>query len=891
MVLADQVSDYTLRPQELRQMCLWDFVAKAEKAYGGKTGAPEASIEGDEEEVDGLFEDESVNNIGNTRIAGKRKKVVERYRFLPEHDECHRKHVRLREHDVVPVPIGPALPRRDQPEARARYCRLMLILFKPWRVLSDLRRAGESWEDAFNVLSSTMDAGHVRVVDNMQILHECRDSRNDHMQTRFRERSKNNLVYRSGERGSGNDVDEVDMSEVLEHLEDIDRMSSRRIDEANRDAQECLHELTNAGFFETSCRTPSVFDDAMGLESAVQDDCALEDEWKYTYEQRKAAWKLEARESERDVVAVTTTTINQIRDEATCVDELPVVAELGSAETGSDAGTGGDMLLGHIIERWTLNTEQKRAFEIVAKHTMAEKPEQLLMYLGGPGGTGKSRVVNALRDFFNSRKENRRFRLAAYTGVAARNIGGATLHALLQMNELGRNMSAKSRRDLGAMWEGIDYLFIDELSMIGCEMLYNISRALTEAKGTTAAFGGINIIFAGDFAQLPPIGDTRLYKDVNTTSVMAAATNRGQSKALGRLLWLSVEKVVILHETMRQSGSNNTGFVDLLQRLRDGVCNKRDYELLKGRGLRMMDIPNGDDGWKFAPVIVTSNATRDAINIRGAYAFAERTGAQLHWYHAIDLHKNAVVTDNDLIEKLEQQHSGQTKHRLRRIPLVVGMPVAINHNFDVAAGVVNGSHGFLRKLRYYTDNEGRRYLKSCIVEIPGSDNVEMPHLPPHHFPILPDTTELKFEHGASHKRCTIKRIQVPLEPGFSMTVHKAQGQTMERVIVDLASCAGTEPPYVMCSRATSLEGLFVLREFGNRQIAKRRSEELRKEFCRLMYLKWRTIVEYGSAGEVCEAKVRLNDLQRSATADNKRKADRDCGRGQRSKKVKLSGTG
>ena len=93
----------------------------------------------------------------------------------------------------------------------------------------------------------------------------------------------------------------------------------------------------------------------------------------------------------------------------------------------------------------------------------------------------------------------------------------------------------------------------------------------------------------------------------------------------------------------------------------------------------------------------------------------------MHWYHAVDTHRKSVVTDATLIEKLEGQHSGQTKHKLRRIPLVIGMPVAINHNFDVAAGVVNGNYGILRRIRYVTDSEGRRCLKSCVVEIPGSD--------------------------------------------------------------------------------------------------------------------------------------------------------------------------
>ena len=93
--------------------------------------------------------------------------------------------------------------------------------------------------------------------------------------------------------------------------------------------------------------------------------------------------------------------------------------------------------------------------------------------------------------------------------------------------------------------------------------------------------------------------------------------------------------------------------------------------------------------------------------------------------------------------------------------------------------------------------------KSCVVEIDNADAVEMPHLPKHHFSISQDTTELKFEHNGSHKHCMIKRKQVPIEPGFAITVHKAQGHTMDRVIVDLAGCSGTEPPYAMTSRAIS----------------------------------------------------------------------------------------
>jgi hypothetical protein len=62
----------------------------------------------------------------------------------------------------------------------------------------------------------------------------------------------------------------------------------------------------------------------------------------------------------------------------------------------------------------------------------------------------------------------------------------------------------------------VDYLFVDEVSAVWCEMLHNLSIVLAEAKGIAAAFGGVIVVFAGGFSQLPPIGDVRLYKNVDT---------------------------------------------------------------------------------------------------------------------------------------------------------------------------------------------------------------------------------------------------------------------------------------------------------------------------------------------------------------------------------------
>lgn len=66
------------------------------------------------------------------------------------------------------------------------------------------------------------------------------------------------------------------------------------------------------------------------------------------------------------------------------------------------------------------------------------------------------------------------------------------------------------------MWEGVDYLFIDEVSMVECSLLLQVSQALIEAKGNTGLFGGVNVIFAGDFAQLPPVVMKSLYAKIGT---------------------------------------------------------------------------------------------------------------------------------------------------------------------------------------------------------------------------------------------------------------------------------------------------------------------------------------------------------------------------------------
>ncbi|KAJ7147461.1 hypothetical protein C8R43DRAFT_1088522 [Mycena crocata] len=171
--------------------------------------------------------------------------------------------------------------------------------------------------------------------------------------------------------------------------------------------------------------------------------------------------------------------------------------------------------------------------------------------------------------------------------------------------------------------------------MVGCSLLLKISQALNEAKGNVSPFGGINIIFAGDFAQLPPVGETKLFSKVGTDKESASGP-KGQANIMGKLLWLSINSVVMLKqiERIRKRRNEITGeldeadpeaikFVQLLSRLREGRCTEPHLQ--------------------YVPIIVSQNELKDALNVKAANAYAARTGHELHSYYATDMRSNGTA--------------------------------------------------------------------------------------------------------------------------------------------------------------------------------------------------------------------------------------------------------
>lgn len=201
------------------------------------------------------------------------------------------------------------------------------------------------------------------------------------------------------------------------------------------------------------------------------------------------------------------------------------------------------------------------------------------MYLRGMGGTGKSQIIKAIISFFDQCDKNHRFLVVTSAGSAATLLNGTTYHSALGVTD-GELVSAKTLAQVKARLAGVDYIFLDEVSMISCHDMYTISAQCARAFGVLdKAFGGLNFIFARDFAQLPSAVDgTPLYGRLNSGTKV-----REQEAAIGKALWHQITTVVILRKNMRQDkqSSDDTALRTALENMRYKSCDSKDIEYLR----------------------------------------------------------------------------------------------------------------------------------------------------------------------------------------------------------------------------------------------------------------------------------------------------------------------
>ena len=209
------------------------------------------------------------------------------------------------------------------------------------------------------------------------------------------------------------------------------------------------------------------------------------------------------------------------------------------------------------------------------------------MCIPGCGGTGKSQLIRALTKYFLITKRMHMMRKLAPTGIAAAEIDGMTIHSFLgEQRNSGKPRTIKpGDSKLEKEWRPVEYLLIDEMSMVGLTLLGKLNRIICSAKHVDpqVPFGGVNVIFFGDYLQYRPVYDSPLHTDFSLSSKRKQAKSSSEreiQQRVARSLILQINCVVKLTQQMR---TEDLRYLQLLDRLRHGQCNYDDYELLQTR--------------------------------------------------------------------------------------------------------------------------------------------------------------------------------------------------------------------------------------------------------------------------------------------------------------------
>ncbi|KAM4064146.1 PIF1-like helicase [Hirsutella rhossiliensis] len=376
-----------------------------------------------------------------------------------------------------------------------------------------------------------------------------------------------------------------------------------------------------------------------------------------------------------------------------------------SDETASDAEAGMRVQLGpstsffaagkELSTRLTLNKRQSIAFLIICRQldlmrqTNRGDAGQLCQFVGGEGGTGKSRIIGALVELFSGKSLSNRLLITATSGTAAAQINGITIHSACGFTKDQGAGGANTAKDLDGVrlakraerfihgqsrmdWQEKDVLVIDEVSMLGARTLHAINERLCRLRGSQKDFGGIPIVlFCGDFQQFRPVQERSIVLpsaaiswDVDNS--FKAEQRHQHDKA--HALWKRFTTVVMLNEQMRAAGPHGSGPPQL-----------RCYR--EGRR-----IP-----WETGITVVTPlNRNRWNLNMEASLAFRVQQRSTMRIFISEHKWKEGLPTEEEAIMVLNQGDDSA-------IPVpavfmfVAGMPVVVNHNTHQGLKLVNGA--------------------------------------------------------------------------------------------------------------------------------------------------------------------------------------------------------
>lgn len=405
-----------------------------------------------------------------------------------------------------------------------------------------------------------------------------------------------------------------------------------------------------------------------------------------------------------------------------------------------------------VYEEPKLSPEQKEAFDAIRAGES--------VFLTGPGGTGKTFLIDHIRKEIAGKT----IAVTALTGCAALLLG-SDAKTIFSWAGIGIGKDSRQKyvdqlrmmRHLSKRWRETDILIIDEVSMMTpelLELLEYLGRAVRPTGRTISPlpFGGLQVVLVGDFLQLPPVekGD--------------------QQFAFESPVWHQIVKRTIqLKRIYRQT---DTAFQIVLDEARTATLSPTSYSLLESR----MNLP-----WKnelIKPTLLfTRRADVDAINQN---SLAKLTG-DIQTYKCRTLPVKCAPSEvAKIVEKMDRD-----ANYVPELSLKVGAQVMLLKNLEPEFGLVNGSRGVVVAFQEFPPYLPKVQFKTC-------------------------TRLIKPEIWASNHEPPIQREQIPLRLAYALTIHKAQGASLDSALVDIGdSTFEYGQAYVALSRVRSLEGLYV----------------------------------------------------------------------------------
>ena len=396
----------------------------------------------------------------------------------------------------------------------------------------------------------------------------------------------------------------------------------------------------------------------------------------------------------------------------------------------------------------TLTDEFKHAFDLLEN-------SRNNVFLTGKAGTGKSTFLNYFREH-----TKKRIAIVAPTGVAALNVNAQTIHSLFRFAPRFIH-THEIRPDKRKIFRELELLIMDEISMVRADMLDGIDYFLRAARRNDQPFGGVQICVIGDLFQLPPVVSTEeqaFFKQYYDSPYFFAA----------KVFPASGFRVIEFNTVHRQK---DEVFIRILNHIRVGECNERDLKHLNIRLHTTNQLAAGE------LVLTATNALADAINISNLKSLE---GEEFTY-------KGEFKGDFGL--------KGPRLPASETLSLKKGAQVMFVRN-DSEGRWVNGSVGIVETLE--EDIITVRTQSGCYA-------VEQKKW-----------QTLAYEYSEEEERIVEKVLgsytQFPLMLAWAVTIHKSQGKTLERVVIDLGRGAFAPGQlYVALSRCKTLEGITLKR--------------------------------------------------------------------------------